>query len=673
MRYTTEHSVVLCLALILLPAGARGAPLREGKAVFDGIPELPAGARGAPRREGKLVFDGIPELPARVRAGVRPYGAVRSATLLDWAPSGDAMLITTRLGEADQIHEVRAPGGARTQLTFFEEPVTEAAYAPGAGQAGFAFRMDEGGGEFYQYYWFDRRTGTHTLLTDGSSRNMGLIVSPRGGRAAYCSTARNGKDFDIYVMDGPRLGTRRLLLETEGLWLPMQWSADESELLVLRYVSINESYLYLVDVKRGTRRPIPATTPPGTRVAIRDAAFGPKGVFYAADADAEFLRLTHWDRATDRATVVAPALRWDVDALSVSPDGRWLAYTVNAGGASELHLASTATPGEARRVELPVGTASGLHFDPGSRVLGLTVSTAGSPGDVYVVELASAAVQRWTRSEVGGLDPEGFGRPELVEFPTFDERSIPAWYYRAPAGAGSTPAPVVVLIHGGPEGQTRPGFSRFSQYVNRALGVAVVAPNVRGSSGYGKGYLLLDNGRLREDSVRDVGALLDWIGQQPELDAGRVAVLGGSYGGYMVLAALVHHGQRLRCAVDVVGITNFVTFLENTQGYRRDLRRAEYGDERDPDMRRFLLSISPTTHARRINKPLLVAQGANDPRVPASESEQIVAAVREGGTQVWSLLAEDEGHGFRKRGNRDALLATIGLFLQEFLLPATQR
>ena len=227
-----------------------------------------------------------------------------------------------------------------------------------------------------------------------------------------------------------------------------------------------------------------------------------------------------------------------------------------------------------------------------------------------------------------------------------------------------------MLIHGGPEGQTRPRFSRYTQYLNRALGAAVVAPNVRGSAGYGKSWLLLDNGRKREESVRDIGALLDWIAAQPELDPERVAVLGGSYGGYMVLASLVHYGERLRCAVDVVGIANFVTFLENTQGYRRDLRRAEYGDERDPEMRSFLQSISPTTHAERIRRPLLVAQGANDPRVPASESEQIVAALRRTKTPVWYLLARDEGHGFRKRRNQDALMATIGLFVKTFLLPA---
>ncbi len=624
----------------------------------------------APRVEGNLVFDGVPELPPALQAAVRPYGAVRSATLQDWTPDGSGLLVTTRLAEAEQVHLVSGPGAAREQMTFFEEPVTEAAFADKAGAEGFVFRMDTGGGEFYQYYWFDRRQGTHKLLTDGRSRNMGLMVAPGGAKAAYCSTARNSKDFDIYLLDGPQLGRSRLLLELTGFNVPMRWSADGTELLVLRYVSVNESYLYLVDVASGKKRSVPGPSKPGAKVAIRDADFGPAGVFYASDAGAEFLRLSHWDRATGEVTVVAPELGWDVDALAVSPDARWLAYTVNAGGASELYLAQTAAPGKAERVELPVGVAGGLRFSPDSARLGLTLRSPGSGGDAYDVAVADRSLRRWTRSEVGGLDPAGFQQPRLVKYPTFDGRKIPAWYYPAPTPAKGSRAPVVVLIPGGPEGQTRPRFSRYTQYLNRALGAAVVAPNVRGSAGYGKSWLLLDNGRKREESVRDIGALLDWIAAQPELDPERVAVLGGSYGGYMVLASLVHYGERLRCAVDVVGIANFVTFLENTQGYRRDLRRAEYGDERDPEMRSFLQSISPTTHAERIRRPLLVAQGANDPRVPASESEQIVAALRRTKTPVWYLLARDEGHGFRKRRNQDALMATIGLFVKTFLLPA---
>ena len=227
---------------------------------------------------------------------------------------------------------------------------------------------------------------------------------------------------------------------------------------------------------------------------------------------------------------------------------------------------------------------------------------------------------------------------------------------------------MIVNIHGGPESQSRPSFSSTTQYYVNELGIAVIYPNVRGSRGYGKTYLKLDNGRRREDSVRDIGALLDWIAAAPDLDADRVAVTGGSYGGYMVLASVVHYGDRLRAGIERVGISNFVTFLENTQPYRQDLRRVEYGDERDPDMRAFLTQISPLTRVDKITTPMLISQGQNDPRVPASESEQIVAALKKGDIPVWYALARDEGHGFRKKSNRDYLSAVTAMFVQRHLL-----
>jgi len=276
---------------------------------------------------------------------------------------------------------------------------------------------------------------------------------------------------------------------------------------------------------------------------------------------------------------------------------------------------------------------------------------------------------RWTTSEVGGLDSSAFRTPELIEFPTFDNdgespRQIPAWIYK-PRGTG--PFPVVVSIHGGPEGQSRPSFSSTYQMWMDKLGVAVVIPNVRGSSGYGKSYLSLDNGFKREDSVRDIGALLDWITTQSDLDRERVAVFGGSYGGYMVLASAVHYSDKLKAAVDIVGISNFVTFLENTQDYRRDLRRVEYGDERDPAMRAHLEKISPLNNVDRITIPMLIAQGENDPRVPVTESKQVVEALRKQGQTVWFMNALNEGHGYRKKENRDIYQQATVLFLREHL------
>ena len=274
---------------------------------------------------------------------------------------------------------------------------------------------------------------------------------------------------------------------------------------------------------------------------------------------------------------------------------------------------------------MPTGVIGSIGFAPDGRKLAMTLNSARSPSDTYVLELgrqplAAGELTRWTYSEVGGLDTDRFVAPKLVSYPTFDTvngapRQIPAFVYK-PAGDG--PFPVIISIHGGPEGQARATFSSTYQMWLAKLGAAVVVPNVRGSAGYGKTYVGLDNGFRREDSVRDIGALLDWIATQPDLDASRVAVYGGSYGGYMVLASSVHYSDRLRAAIDVVGISSFVTFLENTQDYRRDLRRAEYGDERDPEMRAHLQKISPLNNVDSISVPMFVVQGHNDPRVPVT-------------------------------------------------------
>ncbi|HEY8966753.1 MAG TPA: alpha/beta fold hydrolase, partial [Candidatus Methylacidiphilales bacterium] len=314
-----------------------------------------------------------------------------------------------------------------------------------------------------------------------------------------------------------------------------------------------------------------------------------------------------------------------------------------------------------------------LSFSPDGTKLGLTLNSPQNPADVFVLTLADKTLQRWTSSEVGGLDASTFPVPTLISYDTFDAgadgkpRQIPAFYYKPAKADAKSPAPVVIYIHGGPEGQFAPSFSPGIPFYVNELGIAFVAPNVRGSSGYGKSWLDLDNGEKREDSVKDIGALLDWIAKQPELDAKRVAVWGGSYGGYMVLASLIHYPDQIRCGVEEVGITHFVTFLKNTEDYRRDLRRVEYGDERDPHMAQVLEEISPLTHAEKLVRPLFIVAGANDPRVPASEAEQLLAALKKNKQAPWYLLAKDEGHGFAKKANRDFLGAARVLFFQEFL------
>jgi dipeptidyl aminopeptidase/acylaminoacyl peptidase len=615
-----------------------------------------------------LVADAIPSIPAELKEDAGRYLEFRSALFQDWHPQKREILITTRFADTMQLHQVRMPRGARSQLTFFPDRVSGGSFRPKTGEV-IVFSKDMGGGEFFQLYRYDFQDGKITLLTDGKSRNTGPRWSNSGKWLAYTSTQRTGRDNDVYVIDPLDPRSNRLLTEVSGGgWSVGDWVADDSTLVLVEYISINESYLHLCDVKTGARTLI--TPKADQKVAYSQPQFSKdrKAIYVATDKGSEFSRLTRIDLATGEHTVLTPHISWDVDDFDLSPDGRTIAFVTNEDGIGVLHLLSTRTGRETRAPKLPVGVLTGLKWHENNRDLGFTLTSAQSPADAYSVDVTTGKLDRWTESETGGLDATQFVSPELVRIKSFDGLEISGFLYRPDARKFPGPRPVLVNIHGGPEGQSRPIFLARNNYYLSELGIAILYPNVRGSSGRGKTFLTLDNGFKREDSVKDIGAFLDWIKANPQLAGDRIAVIGGSYGGYMVLGSLLHYSDKLRAGVDMVGISNFLTFLQNTQDYRRDLRRAEYGDERDEKMRVFLEQISPTKHVEKIQKPLLVIQGKNDPRVPVTESEQMVKALREKGGIVWYLMATDEGHGFAKKKNADfAFLAEV-LFLKKHLL-----
>ncbi len=614
-----------------------------------------------------LVVEGVPPQPAALRQDVGRYLEFRTATFQGWHPGRREMLVTTRFADTAQLHRVAEPGGARRQLTFLEEPIAAAAYRPGDGGC-VVFSQDTGGGEFFQLYRLDP-DGRVTLLTDGKSRNTGARWSRTGRQLAYASTRRNGKDTDVYVMNPSDPKSDRMVAPLKGGgWSVADWSADESRLLVTEYVSINESHLHLLDVKSGRLSPV---TPAGERgVAYAGARLSPDGrsAYAATDRGTEFRRLARIDLPAGTLTVQTPSLDWDVEALEPSPDGRLLAFAANEDGASVLHLLDLGSGAERPLPKLPPGVLSGLEWHPNGREIGFSLAHANSPADAHSLDVTTGKLTRWTESETGGLEAATFRQPVSVRLKSFDGVMVSALVYRPDPEKFPGRRPVIIQIHGGPESQSRPIFQARNNYYLDELGVALVIPNVRGSAGYGKTFLRLDNGERREDSVKDIGTVIDWVRAQPDFDGARVAVTGGSYGGYMTLATLTHYSDRLKCGVDVVGISNFVTFLENTQDYRRDLRRAEYGDERDPTMRAHLERISPTTNVKRIGVPLFVVQGQNDPRVPATEAGQMVRAVRENGGTCWYLLAKDEGHGFKKKRNADFQFLSTVQFWQAHLL-----
>lgn len=659
--------VIMVLNAVTQGHGAPAADLGTSTVAANAVTSI-TDMKAAPGNSN-ILASGVPAIPADLQARVGQYLNARMASLLDVSEDGGQVLISTRFGSTAQLHVVEQPMGARTQLTFAEEPISSGHFEHGDTQSVY-YTQDAGGGEFHQIYRLDRKTGRSTMLTDGKSKHESLLVSPASKSIAFASTARNGKDTDVYFDAAPGTGAAIRLTAMDGTWAPVDFSPDGNKLLVVHFRAIDDSDLFLADI--GTSGLL-QLTPKDGKGSVGAAAFSADGksVYLVTDRYSDFNELYRVDLANPSAAPapLSRSIPWNVENLAVARDGSRVAICVNEDGFSRIYLLDPRN-GKLAAMEIPPGVIGAMAF-PAKRsdVLMYAIDTPKSPTDVWQLDVATGKSVRWTRSEVGGLDTSTFVEPKLVRYPSDGGVTVPAFLYR-PASAGKGRLPVVVVWHGGPEGQSRPNYSSIIQLLVNEFGMAVLMPNVRGSDGYGKAFLAMDNGVKREQSLKDIGATLDWIARQPELDASRIGIYGGSYGGYMTLATLAFYPDRIRAGVDVVGISNIVSFLENTQAYRRDLRRAEYGDERVAEVRAVLERISPLNYVSQIKAALFVQQGKNDPRVPQSEAEQVVRAVREGGRDCWYVLGLNEGHGFAKKENRDwALVATL-MFLKEQLLPA---
>ena len=619
--------------------------------------ETAAPAETARVTRGNLVMESIPAIPAEVSDRLTAFENVRGHAFLDWTGDG-GVLITTRFGDVNQIHEVRTPGGARRQLTFFNEPVSNAAASPAGGA--FLFARDTGGDEYFQGYRFDMATGKIVRFTEPGTRNGGALWSDDGQLAAWARTNPGDPNNDIIIGNPADPSSVRVALEGEGAIGPVDWSDDGTQLLLQRYISITESRLFILDIASGE---LTQVNPDDTVAYSGGKLLSDGSILTATDKDSEFTNLV---RIAPDGTITnfTADIDWGVSDWTLSPDGQTVAFTLNEGGLGTIRLLDLASGQVRPGPTLPVGIASGLTFSPSGSHIGFTFNAAISPADAWSFDVATLNLTRWTEAETGGLNPDIFIEPVLFDYPNADGMDIPAFIYR-PRGEG--PHPVIISIHGGPEAQSRPGFSSAFQYWAAELGLAVVVPNVRGSAGYGKTYVSLDDGLNRKRSVEDIGSLIDWIETQPDLDSSRIVVQGGSYGGYMVLASMIDFGDRLAGGIDIVRMSDFKTFLENTEGYRRDLRRAEYGDERIPEVAAFFDEISPLRNAHRINKPIFIIHGYNDPRVPYTEAEQILSAVKANDVTAWFLMAMDEGHGFRRKSNREFQREAETMFLKEVL------
>jgi protease II len=632
-----------------------------------------------------LRTEGLPPLPATLVAQTQRYNQVVGHAFVDWHPSQREMLVLHRPPGTStaQLFRLRSPGGALEPLTSGADRVAGARWEPRDGRY-IVYARDAGGNEAYQLYRLDPGTlastqitpadQRHSLLGWVKSRSLALVSSVPLDKTAAAGR-RTEVITTVQLVDPANPATRRTLAELPGGgWFGGEVSPDEKQLAMTRYVSATESEVWLIDMANGQRRrvlPAPGEPQWASHHVGGWSADG-KSLFFGSDRASEFTEVMRLDITRSTMKRLTAQTPWDVELGSLSSDGSTAAVVVNADGRGELRLLDTST-GAVRSlpsgVALPAGSVTRGEFHPKLAEVALVVNSTQAPSEIHSLDMASGSVVPWTRA-VGteGLNLHTLPAQQIVRWKSFDERVISGVLSLPPARFTGR-RPVVMVMHGGPEGQSSQGWNGRLNYLIEQLGVALLEPNVRGSSGYGKTFISLDNGRLREDSVKDMGTAIDWISTQPNLDAGRVLVMGGSYGGYMALAASTRLADRIAGAVASVGISNFVSFLENTESYRRDLRRVEYGDERDPAMRAFLQEISPLTHAAKITKPLMVVQGKNDPRVPWTESEQIVRSLQARGTPVWYLLASNEGHGFARRENSDFYFAALVKFVEQTLKP----
>ena len=635
----------------------------------------------------RLIAQGIPPIPKSLADDVARYAGASGRGFVDWHPARPEMLVNFRKAGDDtaQIFRVASPQGRPEQLTQGADPVRRALYEPLMGDS-VVFERSSGGDEAAQIERLDLATHAVTTVSEPDRRNDMQRWLHRSSRLLYIAmpldrTATGGRRAEVMqsliLVDPAHPETRRVLAELPGGgWDVGGVSWNDGTLALTRYLSATESEVWLLDVASGERRkvlPAAGETAGATHLA-RVWKHDDTGFFVVSDRAGEFRELMFYSLAASRLLPVSPHVRHDVSSVSLSADGRIVAAEVDVDGRGELMFFDADTFDELPTPGLPPGSVVAARFHPALPMLAYAIDSNTAPSRIGSVDPNDGKTTSWMRAEPTrggdaqrGIDTQRFGEQRIVHWKSFDGLDISGIVNLPPARFAGR-RPVLVDIHGGPEGEARFGFIGRQNYLVEELGIAVIRPNVRGSRGFGKHFLALDDGMKREDSVKDIGALLDWIATQPHLDASHVVVSGGSYGGYVSLAVATHYADRIAGSIDVVGIANFLTFLQDTESYRRDLRRVEYGDKRDPAMRDFLARISPLTDAAKIVKPLFVVAGRNDPRVPYTEAEQIVTRVRANGTTVWYLLAANEGHGFARKDNADYQFYATVMFLRRTLL-----
>ena len=618
-------------------------------------------------------IEGMPPIPQSILDGLSKYAQFRSAELVAWHPTKRQILINTSFTSnpaVPQLHLVDGPGRDRRQLTWLDRGVSPSAaviFATGVADS-FVFQYDASA-ELRSLYRFNLTTGDVSLITEARSRYP-PVFSRDGKWLAYDSAERNGRDRDLYVIQPGDPQTKRRLAEFTGPWSPQDWSPDGSSLLAIEVLSNAETYVWKIDVRTGQKT---ALTPrDGEKAGFFNVRFSPDGrKVYALSDRVDDWRIWRCDVAKCAWAAVTPdGVGLDSPildgAFELSPDGTLLATSAVKGATSELLLMDLTTLKPRTLSGIPQGRISRIQWRPGSREVGFSLNTVKSNWDVYSIDTSLGTLTRWTASETT-FNAEALPVPEVVEWKSFDNETISGILYR-PAAKFTGARPVIINIHGGPNAREVVRFQGRSNYILNELGAAIIYPNVRGSAGFGRRYERLDDGKLRVNAVKDIGALLDWIGTKPELDKTRVVLLGVSSGGWLALEAGAAYNDRIRGVIEGAGITNFVTFLENTDPPRQDNRRAEYGDERDPAMRDFLQSLSPTQHAAQLKKPVFIIQPGKDARVPVTQAQELQKALTTSNQNVWYLAFTEANHDNLPIVGGDYLLASWMWFFRNFLL-----
>ena len=618
------------------------------------------------REMDNWILKGVPdEIPEGIKQQFKEYREISGNSFRSWMPDGKGMLISSE----SQIYHLGEPEGAVRKLTSFDNPAIGGNFNPDDNRHGFLFSMDEDGREHFQYYYYNLEDSTQRLLTDGKSINDAGRWDRSGDYFVYSSNRRNQRDFDIYKAPLKDPEEAEMILEGEGNWRNGPFSFDNEKMLVYHYISESESYYYILDMETLEKRQV---NPVDEKIAYGWAEFkgDDEGLFVISDEASNYKNLHYYDIEESKMTNLTEDIDWNVSRMQVNEDGSKLAFTVNYHGISELYLMDSETFEYNKMDKIPHGIVTDFQFSSDDEKLALRLNSDRHPGEIFAINLEDQSLNRWTQAQAGKVNPEDLIVPEIIQYPTFDKidndsRKIPSFYYEPPEDG---PHPVLIHIHGGPAAQFRPQFNHFIQFLVREMGIAVLAPNVRGSTGYGKTFEQMDNKMKREDAVRDIGHLLRWVEDNESLDEKKVALRGGSYGGYMVYASQIHYGEKIEAGISSFGIADLLSYLKNTQEFRKELLREEYGDERDSEMQAFLKEISPITNAEQIETPTFIIHGANDPRVPKSQAERMLEVIYENDIDVWYLMAQDEGHGFNRSANLHFANQAVILFLREYLL-----